>query len=61
MSPERIMQMSEIIVLSVKPFKIAFKSYIEQHLQDTNRKLESTNLAAAYMKENIFIKAKIKT
>lgn len=53
--------MIEVVELSVAPFKIAFMSYVEEHLKDTNPKLCSKNLETGYMRDESFLESKVKT
>ena len=61
MSNSRTHEMIDVLDLSVAPFKIAFKSYLEDHILDKNSKLCSKNLAAGYMREEQFLEGKVKT
>ena len=54
-------EMVNSLDLSVAPFVVVFKKYVEQNIKEANEKLSSTALATGYKQGGKFIESKVRT
>ena len=60
-APSMDTEMVNSLDLTVAPFVVGFKKYVEQNISEKNQKLCSTHLAAGYKEEGKFIESKVRT